>query len=154
MIAKNLMYGFNCISIIFVLSIISCASQAPVTIGLRDEKLAPCPNKPNCVSSDHKGRTSGIEPLVFEGTPDTAWQKLKTAVINIGGKIEKDDSGYLWATFRSKIFRFVDDMEFRMDAQNNVIHLRSASRVGYSDLGVNRRRAEKLRSKFYQKEIQ
>ncbi|MBW1985008.1 MAG: DUF1499 domain-containing protein [Deltaproteobacteria bacterium] len=150
MITRNLTYGFNCVSIIFVLSIISCASQAPVTIGLRDGKLAPCPNKPNCVSSDHQGKTSGIEPLAFKETPETAWEKLKIAIISIGGNIEKVDNVYLWATFRTRIFRFVDDMEFRMDAKNKVIHLRSASRVGYSDMGVNKRRVEKLRSKFYQ----
>ena len=150
MTLENSTFGFNCLSIVFLLSIISCASQAPVTIGLRDGKLAPCPNKPNCVSSDHQGKASGIEPLVFKETPETAWEKLKTAVINIGGTIEKDDNTYLWATFRSKIFRFVDDMEFRMDVKNKVIHLRSASRVGYSDIGVNKRRVEKLRSKFYQ----
>ncbi|MBW1642345.1 MAG: DUF1499 domain-containing protein [Deltaproteobacteria bacterium] len=150
MITRNLTYGFNCVSIIFVLSIISCASQAPVTIGLRDGKLAPCPNKPNCVSSDHQGKTSGIEPLAFKETPETAWEKLKMAIISIGGNIEKVDNVYLWATFRTRIFRFVDDMEFRMDAKNKVIHLRSASRVGYSDMGVNKRRVEKLRSKFYQ----
>jgi uncharacterized protein (DUF1499 family) len=151
MISKNLTYGFNCASIFFVLSIISCASQAPVTIGLRDGKLAPCPNKPNCVSSDHKGKSPEIEPLAFKEKPEAAWEKLKTTVIAIGGNIEKDDNAYLWATFRSKIFRFVDDMEFRMDTKNKVIHLRSASRVGYSDMGVNKRRVEKLRSKFYQK---
>ncbi|MCJ7772313.1 MAG: DUF1499 domain-containing protein, partial [Desulfobacterales bacterium] len=150
MITKNLTYGFNCVSIVFFLSIISCASQPPVTIGLRDGKLTPCPNKPNCVSSDHKGKTSEIEPLSFRETPEKAWKNLKLTVTNIGGKIEKDDNNYLWATFRTKLFRFVDDMEFRMDVESKVIHLRSASRVGYSDMGVNKRRVEKLRSKFYQ----
>ena len=149
MTAKNLTYGFNYISIVFLLTLFSCASQAPPSLGLRDGKLAPCPNKPNCVSSDHKDKASGIESMAFKETPEMAWEKLKAAVTTIGGKIEKDDNNYLWATFRSRIFRFVDDMEFRMDSKNKVIHLRSASRVGYSDLGVNRKRVEKLRSKFY-----
>jgi len=149
MIIKNISLGFNCISMVFLFSIISCASQAPVTIGLRDGKLVPCPNTPNCVSSEHKGKRSEIEPLVFHGTPERAWEKLKAAIVSIGGDIEKDETTYLWATFRSKIFRFVDDVECRMDEKNKVIHLRSASRVGYSDMGVNRRRVEKIRSKFY-----
>jgi uncharacterized protein (DUF1499 family) len=68
----------------------------------------------------------------------------------MGGTIARQSDEYVWATFRTKVFRFVDDMEFRMAAEENTIHVRSASRVGYSDLGLNRRRMEELRSKFYE----
>jgi uncharacterized protein (DUF1499 family) len=54
----------------------------------------------------------------------------------------------LWATFTSKVFRFVDDVELRLDPQNNCIQVRSASRIGYSDLGVNRQRIDKLRALY------
>jgi len=154
MISKIIPNWFNHLSIIFLLTTVSCASQPPTSIGLKDGKLAPCPNTPNCVSSEQTSTSSRVEPLTFNGIPEDAWQKLKSAVIDIGGKIEKEDTSYLWATFRSKIFGFVDDMEFRMDAKNRVIHMRSASRVGYSDMGVNKKRVEKLRSRFDQEKEQ
>lgn len=139
------------LSALLLLTTISCASHPPKTIGLKNGRLRSCPNKPNCVSSEFKTMASWVEPLTFDGKSKDAWEQLKISVLTIGGNIEKDEDIYLWATFRSKVFRFVDDMEFRMDTKNKVIHLRSASRVGYSDLGVNRRRVKKLRSNFYQK---
>lgn len=69
----------------------------------------------------------------------------------MGGKIQEEQDGYLWATFTSRLFRFVDDVEFRMVSSDGIIHVRSGSRKGYSDLGVNRRRVEKLRTLFNQK---
>jgi uncharacterized protein (DUF1499 family) len=72
----------------------------------------------------------------------------------MGGKIEEEQDGYLWTTFTTRVFRFDDDMEFRMVSSDGMIHVRSGSRVGYSDLGVNRRRVEKLRTLFNQKKDQ
>ncbi|MBP1699934.1 MAG: hypothetical protein H6Q41_5122 [Deltaproteobacteria bacterium] len=69
----------------------------------------------------------------------------------MGGKIQKEQDGFLWATFTSRVFRFVDDVEFRMVSTAGMIYVRSGSRVGYSDLGVNRKRVEKLRTLFNQK---
>ncbi len=148
MALKIVPYWVNHLSIILLLTTVSCASQPPADIGLRDKKLRLCPNTPNCVSSEHKDKSFWVEPLAFKETPHVAWEKLKMAVNAIGGTIEKEERPYLWATFRTKVFRFVDDMEFRMDSEDKVIHLRSASRVGYSDLGVNMRRVKKLRAKF------
>jgi len=68
----------------------------------------------------------------------------------MGGKIVLEDGSYLWATFSTRIFRFIDDLELRMDEESDVIHVRSSSRVGYSDLGANRRRVEDLRLRFAQ----
>jgi uncharacterized protein (DUF1499 family) len=89
-----------------------------------------------------------VEPLVFEGPPETAWKKLSRTVRDAGGTIREDTGTYLWATFQTRLFRFVDDTEFRMVAAEGVIHVRSASRVGYWDLGVNRKRVERLRARF------
>jgi uncharacterized protein (DUF1499 family) len=72
----------------------------------------------------------------------------------MGGEIQEEHDGYLWTTFTSRLFRFVDDVEFRMVFTDGIIHVRSGSRVGYSDLGVNRRRVEKLRTLFNQKKDQ
>jgi uncharacterized protein (DUF1499 family) len=129
---------------------VSCASQRRPKAGMADGRLKPCPDSPNCVCSEDRGGRSSIEPLAFVGSPADAWSRAKQALQDMGGKIQEEKDGYLWATFTSRIFRFVDDLEVRMDAANQVIHVRSASRVGYSDLGVNRKRVEALRVKFGQ----
>ena len=111
-------------------------------------QLQACPDKPNCVSSEMKGKESYIEPLAFIGSAGEVSAQLKSALADIGGKIEEEREGYIAATFTSRIFRFVDDVEVSIDGEQGVIHVRSASRVGYSDLGVNRKRVEKLREAF------
>ncbi len=112
-------------------------------------RLTPCPSSPNCVSSLSKDRKHAIEPLRYNGSRDDAVKKLlgilekqKDAHVTIA------EPGYIQAEFRSRIFRFVDDVEFLFSDQNKTIHLKSASRRGYSDLGANRRRVERLRRAF------
>jgi uncharacterized protein (DUF1499 family) len=129
------------------LAVMSLTAREPKA-GLVDNKLRPCPHSPNCVVSENEAPASRIEPLAFKGTSDKAWQALKLAVEGNGGFIREERAGYLWATYTSRIFRFVDDVEFRLDAARGVIHVRSASRAGHSDLGVNRKRIEKLRIAF------
>jgi uncharacterized protein (DUF1499 family) len=73
-------------------------------------------------------------------------------VQGIGGTVEREEVDFLWAVFTSTVFRFVDDMEFRMDGATQTIHVRSASRIGYWDLGANRRRVETLRKRFAQEQ--
>jgi uncharacterized protein (DUF1499 family) len=133
-----------------LLTFLSCASN-PLEVQLVDGRLRPCPESPNCVSSESDNASSRIEPLTFQGLPEKAWGDLKEAIRDMGGKIQEEHDGYLWATFTTKLFRFVDDVEFRMVSSDGIIHVRSGSRVGYSDLGVNRRRVEKLRTLFNQK---
>jgi uncharacterized protein (DUF1499 family) len=84
-------------------------------VQLVDGKLRPCPRSPNCVSSESDNASSRIEPLTFQGPPEKAWDKLKETLRDMGEKIQEEHDGYLWATFTSKLFRFVDDMEFRRD---------------------------------------
>jgi uncharacterized protein (DUF1499 family) len=129
------------------LALKSLTARTPRT-GLAEAKLRPCPDSPNCVVSEHAMPASRIDPLSFKGSPGGAWTALRSAVEQAGGVIREDRDGYLWAIFTSRIFRFVDDVEFRMDAARGVIHARSASRAGYSDFGVNRKRVEKLRDAF------
>ncbi len=118
--------------------------------GLVGQLLAPCPDRPNCVCSDH--RQDGehyIEPLKIEGgRAARAMQSLAEVVEEIGGKVDTVGENYIAATFTSALFGFVDDVEFRADAGAGVIHVRSASRVGRSDLGANRRRVESIRQRF------
>jgi uncharacterized protein (DUF1499 family) len=133
-----------------LLTISSCASNPP-KVQLVDGKLRPCPNSPNCVSSEGDRASSRVEPLTFQDPPEKAWDNLRETLREMGGKIQEEHDGFLWATFTSRVFRFVDDVEFRMVSTAGMIHVRSGSRVGYSDLGVNRKRVEKLRTLFNQK---
>jgi uncharacterized protein (DUF1499 family) len=133
-----------------LLTVLSCASNPP-KVQLVDGKLRACPSSPNCVSSESDLTSSRVEPLTFQGLPEKAWNDLKETIREMGGKIQEEHDGYLWATFISRLFRFVDDVEFRMVPTDRVIHVRSGSRMGYSDLGVNRRRVERLRTIFNQK---
>ena len=122
----------------------SIFSQPPANLGVRDGRLAPCPNSPNCVSSQETDPTHAIEPFRFTDSPTAAMDRLRTVVAGqprVNMIIARDT--YLHAEFRSAVFRFVDDVEFLL--QDHMIQVRSASRLGYSDLGVNRKRVEALR---------
>jgi uncharacterized protein (DUF1499 family) len=115
---------------------------------LIEGRLRPCPNRPNCATSDSSSDSSGkniIAPIRFQNSPEDAWQKIQLITARLGGDIRKITSTYLWATYTSKFFGFVDDVELRMEPENKVIHIRSGARVGYFDFNVNRRRIEKIR---------
>ena len=114
-----------------------------------NHKLSPCPASPNCVSSLSTDRKHSVEPLQYTGSPDEARQKI----LEILGTMERTnvtraDADYIHAEFRSRIFKFVDDLELFFPTEGGVIHIRSASRVGYSDLGANRKRVEQIRQAF------
>ncbi|MHC4845229.1 MAG: DUF1499 domain-containing protein [Planctomycetota bacterium] len=108
-----------------------------------DGRLPDCPGSPNCVTT----QAGELPPLPFDGPPADAMARLRAIVEAMprATVVESDDT-YLHAEFRSAVFRFVDDVQCLLDEQAGVIHVRSASRVGYSDLGVNRRRVEALRA--------
>ena len=112
--------------------------------------LSPCPASPNCVSSRAaEGDSHYIAPLPISGAPAAALVRLKQALQQEPRTtVIREEGGYLHAEVRSFLFRFVDDVEFLLDADSQVIHVRSASRTGYSDLGVNRRRVERIRHSF------
>lgn len=135
-------------------STMSCSTTTKHPLGLIDEQLAPCPNSPNCISSEMSTSTAYIEPLAVIVEPEEAWLCLKRSIEGLGGTIKRRDDRYLWATFKTKVFRFVDDVELRFDADSKLFHVRSASRVGYSDLGVNRKRVEILRERFAEEQEQ
>lgn len=112
-------------------------------------RLAPCPDTPNCVSSQAPDRAHRIEPLPLGGTPEEALGRLREIIEAMPrAVVEQVEDGRLKARFRSLVFGFVDDLELAADPAAGVIHVRSGSRVGYSDLGVNRRRVEEIRSRY------
>jgi len=93
-----------------------------------------------------------IEPLVYSaGEAAQVMLRLKTIIRDMGGSIQVEETDYLAATFTSSVFRFVDDLELRIDADQKTIHLRSASRVGHGDGGVNRKRVELLKNSYHLK---
>jgi|ERR1043166_2352124 uncharacterized protein (DUF1499 family) len=120
--------------------------QRPDNLGVNDGKLAPCPDSPNCVSTQAADHEHRIEPLRFDDAPDLAWARLVRLVSGLP-RTNVVDAGvdYMHVEFASLLFRFVDDVEFWMDTENKVIHFRSASRVGRGDLGANRSRMEAIR---------
>jgi len=121
--------------------------KRPTNIGVQSGKLAPCPNTPNCVNSQSQDPKCCIEPLSYQSTPAEAMAKLKTVIESQQRtKIITETENYLYAEFTSGLMGFVDDVEFLLDESNQVIHIRSASRLGKSDLGVNRKRIETIRA--------
>jgi uncharacterized protein (DUF1499 family) len=115
-------------------------------LGVSDGHLASCPASPNCAVSQNADSKHFIEPITYHVDRDTAKKTLLqvlTVVPRTTVKEETDD--YIYALSKSRIFRFVDDVEFYLPKDENVIHMRSASRIGDSDLGVNRRRLEQIR---------
>ncbi len=113
------------------------------------DKLLPCPDSPNCVSSLSDNDKHFIKPFEYNDSLENARQKLIDILKNSRGvRLAKIEGDYLHAEFRSMIFRFVDDVEFYFPAKQPIIHVKSASRSGYYDFGVNRRRLERLRSAF------
>jgi len=127
----------------------ACAGGGTPHSGVRDGRLAPCPDSPNCVSSQSNDPDHYIEPLRFSGTPEEALSRLRKVVGSMKrARIVESGSTFLHAEFRSLIFRFVDDVEFYIELEGSLIHVRSASRVGYSDLGANRRRVERIRQLY------
>jgi uncharacterized protein (DUF1499 family) len=126
-----------------------CSLGSAGHVGLREGKLSECPDSPNCVSSQSAKKDHFIDPLPYNGSYLEAKQALLSVIASLPRtKIIIDNDHYIHATFTSRLMRFVDDVEFLFDDTNKQIHVRSASRVGYSDMGVNRKRVEDLRKRL------
>jgi len=122
-----------------------------IGLGILDGRLASCPNKPNCVSSQAptSDRRHYIEALTYSGEPAKARELLERAIAGMKrSRVVVREANYWRGEFRSALWRFVDDVEFLFDDNAMRIDIRSAARVGYSDFGVNRRRVEEIRRRF------
>lgn len=118
--------------------------ERPSNLGVEDGQLTSCPGTPNCVNSQATDTQSKTEPL-----PDVSIAEIKQVVEGMERTtIVEETDNYLYAEFKSKLMGFVDDVEFYRDRDAGVVHVRSASRLGQSDLGVNRKRVEEIRSKL------
>ncbi len=113
-----------------------------------------CPDTPNCVSSLAKNTKYRVEPFKLKKDPETSWDMVQKTVGSLPRtKVVSADNRDIHAECKSMIFRFVDDVMLHLTPSNGIIHIRSASRTGYFDLGVNRDRVENLRKKLQQKGI-
>jgi len=123
------------------------ASQNGSAPGLSNGQLAQCSKKPNCVCSEYSADAEHFVPAFDFGAmlASDVWAKVQPAIEATGGTVVSIDDTYLVATYTSGIFKFVDDVELRLDADAHVIHVRSASREGYSDLGANARRVAAIK---------
>lgn len=130
-----------------LLGMLGCAGERPNNLGARGGVLAPCPSSPNCVSSQTGDAQHRITPFTFTGGAEAAFDRLKAVLSRrTDTTIMAEQPGYLRVELRTTLF--VDDGEFLLDADHAVIHVRSASRLGFSDLGKNRSRMEAIRAQF------
>jgi uncharacterized protein (DUF1499 family) len=133
------------LSFVASLFLFGCSGALPANLGVRDGRLAPCPETPNCVSSQSTDSEHAIEPLVYSTSKEEALADLKEIIGQTKrARITEERDGYIRAEYVSAIWRFVDDVEFFFDESAHVIQVRSASRVGKSDFGVNRKRIEAI----------
>ncbi|MGB5975674.1 MAG: DUF1499 domain-containing protein [Nodosilinea sp.] len=135
-----------------VLPFVNLAGDRPTNLGVKNGKLALCPDSPNCVVSQGDADAEhSIASLAYSGDSAQAMTKLKAIVEAMPRTtIVESSNDYLYAEFASKLMGFVDDVEFYLDPAEAVIQVRSASRLGKSDLGANRQRIEAIREALQQ----
>jgi len=134
--------------IYIIVMTLSTATQAA------EKKLAACPSSPNCVSSQATDEGHFIAPFKITGNVEEAWAALKTALLGQSRTVITNETGdTVHAEATSLVFRFVDDIDAILDAGARLIHIRSASRTGYGDFGVNRKRVETLRLQLQQARV-
>lgn len=141
---KPLVSGFILLAVIQGCS----GGRPPGNLGIAEGRLAPCPSSPNCVSSEATAADQRVEPLRYVGDPSQARARL-LGVLNrmVRVRIVQSTEDYLHAEFRSAVFGFMDDLECAFNPPGT-IQVRSASRTGYYDFGVNRERVETIRARF------
>ena len=124
----------------------ACSGERPAHLGVRGGQLAPCPDRPNCVSSFAGDPEHYVAPLLFSAPAPEVMRRVKAALKKMDRvTLVEEKPNYIYAEFTSRVFRFVDDVEFYLDEKTGTLHFRSASRLGYSDLGVNRERIETIK---------
>lgn len=146
--ARNALAGVSTRwGLVFIILFLSACSGNEVTTGIVDGRLAPCPSSPNCVSSDASDERHRVEPYRLKAAPKSAWRGLQNVIAaEPRTRLVSVDERYMHVEFESALMRFIDDTEFLLLPDESIIAVRSASRIGYSDLGVNRERIERIRA--------
>jgi len=134
---------------LIVMSAVACAGHAQDAPGGTPKGLAPCPDSPNCVSTQSKDSSHAMPPLPYLNSGKDSMDRLVSVVRQMKrATIVSATPSYLHVEFRSALFRFVDDVEFLMEDSARLIHFRSASRTGYYDFGVNRKRMKEISDRY------
>lgn len=146
---------FIVISFVIYLFILGVNSKSKDVPNFINGHLSKCPETPNCFSTENKNHTGHyISPInISEENKSNSDSLLilKEIIQSMGGEIKTEKEHYFSSTFTSNIFGFVDDLEIRIDNIESVIHIRSASRVGRSDMGVNKKRIELIKQLYKSK---
>lgn len=143
---KLLVVGIIATLGIFMLSF---SGSRPANLGVTNGQLLPLPDSPNAVSTQTDDASRKLPALAIERDSASALDRIVEIVNSMARtKIVKQTDDYLHVEFSSLIFRFVDDVEFFVDAEEKMVHFRSASRIGHSDLGANRKRMETVSRQF------
>jgi len=126
------------------------ASGTPATRGIEtkdgNKQLGDCSSKPNCQGSQSSRKSQTVDALPLTQDASLALPTINTAMSEFGATIVSTQDNYLHATFKTPLMGYIDDVEFLVDAANNAVHIRSASRLGHSDLGANKKRIDKIRA--------
>ena len=127
----------------------ACSGTKPLDIGVKDGQFRDCPSSPNCVSTQTTSKKHKMNPIPYTQSLEEAKAKLLQVIADIPRTtVTENKDNYIHSEFKSKLMKYVDDVEFYFDDKQKVIHFRSASRKGYSDLGVNRKRMTAVTEAF------
>jgi len=144
---KVLVVGLICVFSSFLTA--ACASTDTVKTGVQDGRLQPCPNGPKCVSTQSEDERHRMEPIPYSGSLEEARERILSIVRGMEtSQVVTVEPRYLYVQFKSKVFGFIDDVEFYFDEERNLIHFRSSARFGYYDWKVNRQRMEYVGEEF------
>ncbi|MEA1948105.1 MAG: DUF1499 domain-containing protein [Thermodesulfobacteriota bacterium] len=144
-----------CLKLALILFMVNgCSGKRPDEMGIDPSGLRGCPKSPNCVSSEAKDAKHSIEWFRLKGNPTVSWPIIQYEIASMPRwTIVTATDTYIHVECKSRIFRFIDDLELYLNSSNGIISIRSASRVGYWDFGANRRRVEFFRSELRTKQL-
>jgi uncharacterized protein (DUF1499 family) len=136
------------------MALFACSGSRPTNLGVKQARLSPCPTTPNCVSSDADDEAHRISAFELAVPPDEGWRITRSLVADLPRtRIITVSHDYVHAECSSAVFGFVDDLELHLRLGQNIIAVRSAARLGFSDFRVNRKRVETLRSLLLQRGV-
>ncbi|MEE9334345.1 MAG: DUF1499 domain-containing protein [Granulosicoccaceae bacterium] len=128
---------------------VALVSRTPAIGGIQssggNQQLGDCSKKPNCMGSQSSRKNQTVEALAITSNASNAMPILIAVIRELGGEIAQQQGKYLHATFKTPVMGYTDDVELLVDKANNVIQIRSASRLGHSDLGANKKRIDNIR---------
>jgi uncharacterized protein (DUF1499 family) len=144
----------NWVVIFMSITLFSCAGQKPEDLGIFDNKFSPCAESPNCVSSDARDKDHAVEMFKLNTNLNNGWQKVHDVVSSFPRtKVITFNKQYIHVECSSAVFGFVDDLQLHLRGEGGSVAVKSASRLGHSDFGVNRKRIASLRKILLDKEI-